>query len=121
MEDLVSSSISFRNLLRLNLNLFANLDLALLSFAPNANGDGVVACPGKSVLAVVSGGGSSPFPFSERRKSLWSLMWSITVVGKSLKKIWRSCQTFASEILFLLIGLCLITITYILFCSNGPF
>ena len=78
--------ISFKNFrFRFSLNLFAKRDFALASLAPNTKGDGVVACPGKSVLAVVRGGGSSP-SFSEAPNSLWSVNRSLLVAGNSLKR-----------------------------------
>ena len=92
--DPVFSFISFKNFLLLNLNRLAKRDFAFANFAPNSNGDGVVPWPGKSVFAVVSGGGSSSSNSVDANALLDCLKGSVLVAGNSLKRKMRLFSTF---------------------------
>ena len=117
LKALVFSWTFFKSLLRLNLNLFANRDFALLSLAPNSNGMGVVGCPGKLVLAVVRGGGSSPSALPKPR-SLSSSNLSNLESAKSLKRNMRVLTKFHFSMVPFQSFFCL---KYDLFCSKSPF
>ena len=81
------------------MNLFAKLDLALANLAPNSNGEGVVTWPGKSVFAVVRGGGSSSSNSVASNLGLSSKGF-VLVAGNPLKRKMRLFSTFFSVLSF---------------------